>query len=154
MGKHLTIHNVQTEDAGIYYCFAKTNSGHTVGIFHLTVLRENEAIIQAPKNVTRQVGESGYFTCQSNGKLLLEQTSWVKLESNEEDEGFIVLSEGSEVLEIENITFADEGFYACVVGNNVANVQAGAYLTVEDPTIIHISPQDQNSYVIVSIKTP
>ena len=59
---------------------------------------------------------------------------------------------GSEVLEIENITFSDEGYYACVVGNEVANVVAGAYLTVEDPKIVLIEPQSHNYYVIVSYK--
>ena len=50
------------------------------------------------------------------------------------------------------MTFSDEGFYACVVGNEVANVVAGAYLTVEDPKIVPINPQSHNYYVIVSYK--
>lgn len=45
-GGDLMIHNVQAEDAGIYFCLAKTNSGHTVAIFHLSVLRESEVILQ------------------------------------------------------------------------------------------------------------
>ena len=57
---------------------------------------------------------------------------------------------GSEVLEIENVTFVDEGFYACVVGNEVANVKAGAYLTVEDPKIVPMNPQSQKPLVFVS----
>ena len=34
-GGDLMVHNVQAEDAGIYFCLAKTNSGHTVATFHL-----------------------------------------------------------------------------------------------------------------------
>ena len=62
----------------------------------------------------------------------------------------ICLFIGSEVLEIENVTFVDEGFYACVVGNEVANVKAGAYLTVEDPKIVPMNPQSQKPLVFVS----
>ena len=47
-------------------------------------------------------------------------------------------------------TFVDEGFYACVVGNEVANVKAGAYLTVEDPKIVPMNPQSQKPLVFVS----
>ena len=49
------------------------------------------------------------------------------------------------------MTFVDEGFYACVVGNEVANVKAGAYLTVEDPKIVPmLNPQSQKPLVFVS----
>ena len=48
------------------------------------------------------------------------------------------------------MTFSDEGFYACVVGNEVANVRAGAYLTVEDPIIVPFNPQSQRPFVFVS----
>ena len=48
------------------------------------------------------------------------------------------------------MTFVDEGFYACVVGNEVANVKAGAYLTVEDPKIVPMNPQSQKPLVFVS----
>ena len=44
----------------------------------------------------------------------------------------------------------DEGFYACVVGNEVANVKAGAYLTVEDPKIVPMNPQSQKPLIFVS----
>ena len=89
-GGDLMVHNVQAEDAGIYFCFAKTNSGHTVATFHLSVLRESEVILQEPKNVTLEVGQSAYFTCKSHEKLTSESTSWVKIE-----EDIIVLSEGN-----------------------------------------------------------
>ena len=58
--------------------------------FHLSVLRESEVILQEPKNVTLEVGQSAYFTCKSHEKLTSESTSWVKIE-----EDIIVLSEGN-----------------------------------------------------------
>ena len=61
-----------------------------MGIFHLSVLRESEVILQEPKNVTLEVGQSAYFTCKSHEKLTSESTSWVKIE-----EDIIVLSEGN-----------------------------------------------------------
>ena len=66
------------------------NLGHTVATFHLSVLRESEVILQEPKNVTLEVGQSAYFTCKSHEKLTSESTSWVKIE-----EDIIVLSEGN-----------------------------------------------------------
>ena len=92
-GRDLTINDVQPEDAGIYFCLAHTNSGHTVGTFHLTVLQKSAVILQEPKNVTLEEGGSAYFTCKSHEKLSTDSTSWVKLEDRF-DEGFTVLSEG------------------------------------------------------------
>ena len=89
----MTINDVQPEDAGIYFCLAHTNSGHTVGTFHLTVLQKSAVILQEPKNVTLEEGGSAYFTCKSHEKLSTDSTSWVKLEDRF-DEGFTVLSEG------------------------------------------------------------
>ena len=53
-----------------------------------------------------ELGGTAYFTCQSHGKLLKKSTSWVKLEENDD---FVVVGEGSSILEIENATYAHEG---------------------------------------------
>ena len=92
----MTINDVQPEDAGIYFCLAHTNSGHSVGTFHLTVLQKSAVILQEPKNVTLEEGGSAYFTCKSHEKLSTDSTSWVKLEDRF-DEGFTVLSEGKDL---------------------------------------------------------
>ncbi len=130
-GQNLTIFNVQPEDAGLYFCIGKNNEALTPAFLHLTVIQEDEVIVQRPQNLTLSVGDRALFTCKSHDKLLRQATSWVKLEQNFQ-EGFVVLAEATEILEIENVTFADEGFYACVVGNEVANVQAVAFLSVEE----------------------
>ena len=63
--------------------------GKTNGL-DFSVLRESEVILQEPKNVTLEVGQSAFFTCKSHEKLASESTSWVKIE-----EDIIVLSEGN-----------------------------------------------------------
>lgn len=145
-GEDFVIIDVQPEDAGLYFCAARTSSDLTPGFFNLRVLTEDEAIIQKPKNVTLEEGDTAYFTCQSHGTLLKEATSWVKLDGD----NFDVLLEASEVLEIVNITQADQGLYACVVGNKMVNVQAWAYLTVQDPKVTIVPTNNQETYIYVS----
>ena len=101
---------------------------HFLGFLHLTVIEEDEAIIEHPQNVSAELGSTAYMTCKSHGNLR-DHTSWVKLE---EGDHFEILKEGSEVLEINNVTLESEGFYACVVGNSVASVVSYAYLTVRN----------------------
>lgn len=132
--EEMTIYNVQPEDAGLYFCVGQTNAGMTPGFLHLTVLEEDEAILQPPKNVTVEAGKSAYFKCTSHGTLR-EMTSWVKLVNGV---NLTELAVGTEVLELEAVTYEDEGLYCCVVGNEVAHVQAMAYLTVVEPETVAV----------------
>ena len=89
-----------------------------------------------------------YFTCHSHGSLK-HTVSWVKLD--QEEGGFEELSaEGSEVLEIENITMADNGLYACVVGNKVAYAEAVAYLNViENHVVVPVVKYDNMKFTVM-----
>ena len=133
----MTIYGVKPSDAGLYFCVSNTNAGLTPGFLHLNVMRRDEAILQNPKNMSVELGGTANFTCQSYGKLapwestalcrlkevwmdsrLTPSTqcprnkkqetkiSWVKLEENDD---FVVVGEGSNILEIENATYAHEG---------------------------------------------
>jgi hypothetical protein len=139
MGEDLFLDNVQAEDGGLYFCVGQTNQHMTPAFLHLTVLEENEAILKKPENITIEAGEAAFFTCTSHGDLR-DTTSWVKLINDEDEESFVILAEGTEVLQIDNVTYNDEGIYACVVGNAVAHIQAVAHLIVQDPSSKHLPP--------------
>lgn len=134
MGEHLVVENVQPEDAGKYFCMASTTSAIQAGHLKLTVIREDETILQNPKNITVEEGETATFYCRSHGTLR-DAISWVRITDEVK-----ILKNRSEVLEIQNVTYADVGAYACVVGNDDANVEAVAYLSVEDPVAILLPP--------------
>ena len=105
------------------------------GFLHLAVLEDEEAIIKHPENVTAEVGQTAFMTCKSHGNLQ-DQTSWVKVLEND----IQILKEGSEVLEIKNVTLQSEGLYACVVGSHERTIFSEAYLSVQNPiTIIPIN---------------
>ena len=107
------------------------------GFLHLAVLKDEEAILKHPENVTAEVGQNAFMTCKSHGNLQ-DHTSWVKILENEND--IQILKEGSEVLEIKNVTLQSEGLYACVVGNHESTIVSEAYLSVQNPiTIIPIN---------------
>ena len=65
------------------------------------------------------------MSCASHGDLLQNPT-WVKIEEN----NVTILTEGSELLEVKNVTAQSEGLYACVVGNSMGSVYSEAYLSV------------------------
>ena len=68
----------------INYCFF-----FCLGVSHLTVLDEDEAIITQPKNVTVEIGKTAYMSCSSHGDLIQNPT-WVKIEEN----NVTILTEG------------------------------------------------------------
>ena len=66
---------------------------------------------------------------------LLQNPTWVKIEEN----NVTILTEGSELLEVKNVTSQSEGLYACVVGNSKGSVYSEAYLSVLNTSISHSS---------------
>ncbi len=141
IGETLTIANARPEDGGLYFCVGQTNVAAETSSVHLSVLREYEAILERPRNLTVEVGESAIFTCRSHSALR-DHTSWVQLL----DDDIVILDDGTEVLHIENATHEDSGLYACVVGTDVAYIQAVAALEVVEPdtTAIPTSTMDQS----------
>jgi hypothetical protein len=130
MGETLRIVDVKPSDAGLYFCVGKTNSDMTPGFLHLTVLDRNAAILDRPKNLTVRKGESATFSCHTHIELH-RHTSWVRLMGDD----IVELSDGRESLRIDNVTEADAGVYACVVGNDEANFQEVAHLEVVESVL-------------------
>ena len=144
----MTILNVEPEDAGMYFCVAKTSAGYgEPGIMNLNVIPKTEAIIQPPQNLTVEIGDKAVFTCTTQPQLK-HMVSWAKVGSNLED-----LSVASEFLELNNVTYESEGFYACVVGKPGAATEEVAFLKVIDKPL-PVTPklsQEKRNHITIAI---
>ena len=66
-------------DSGLYFCIGKTNEAlSTPGFLHLAVLAKDEAITEAPSNVTATLGDDVALTCRTHLELH-RHMSWVRL---------------------------------------------------------------------------
>ena len=145
----MTILNVEPEDAGVYFCVAKTSAGYGhPGIMNLNVIPKTEAIIQPPQNLTVEIGAKAVFTCTTQPQLK-HMVSWAKVGSNLE-----ILSVASEFLELNNVTYESEGFYACVVGNDARSAtEEVAFLKVIDKPL-PVTPklsQEKRNHITIAI---
>ena len=147
--ENLTITSVEPEDGGLYFCFAKTSQsfGQEPGILNLNVISKDSAIYVPPKNLTVETGGKAIFTCKTHPNLK-QMVSWVK----KENDTLEILSLASEFLELSNVTQKDEGFYACVVGNEESHTQNIAYLRVHDPLPVPKLMEAPPNYITVSTK--
>ena len=139
IGEHLIIEGITLEDAGMYFCVGKTNSGFTPGFLHLQVLDTDEVILESPHNVSARIGDSAVLHCGTH-EALLRFTSWVRFHPDDIETPFEELVTGSESYRIDNVTEESIGTYACVVGENEAIVQSVVQLDILPEIIIHESP--------------
>ena len=117
---------------------------------NLNVISKEDAIYQYPQNITVENGDKAVFTCKTQPSLK-EMVSWVKKTG---DDSLEILSLASEFLELTNVTFEDEGYYACVVGNEVSHVQKIAYLKVVEkplpvPKLIEAATENYITIIII-----
>ena len=68
----VTVEHCRTSaaDSGLYFCIGKTNEALSApGFLHLTVLAKDEAITEAPSNVTAVAGDDVALTCRTHLEL-------------------------------------------------------------------------------------
>ena len=138
IGEHLMIENTQLEDAGLYFCVAKTNSGMTPGFIHVQVLDVDEVMLESPNNVSAKLGSAAVLHCRTH-EALRAYTSWIRYHPENQEAPFEELITGSDSYRITNVTEDDIGTYACVVGENEPLVQNVVQLDI-DPEIILNGP--------------
>ncbi|XP_052103246.1 hemicentin-1-like [Mytilus californianus] len=114
----LTIHNVQADDQGLYFCQASnivgTGSSNTV---NLTVIGDPPTSIAiSPSQITVNESQAITATCTAKGSPIITYT-WFKENSNTQ------LSTGS-VLQITSSTRTNAGTYQCRASNNYGNSNA------------------------------
>ena len=139
IGQHLIIENTELEDAGLYFCVAKTNSGMGAGFLHLQVLDIDEVVLESPHNVSARVGDPAVFHCRTH-EALREYTSWVRYHPEDKETPFEELVTGAESYRISNVTEDDVGTYACVVGENGAIEQNVVHLEIVPEIIVPATP--------------
>ena len=145
-GGTLTIPKTDVSDSGLYFCIGKTREDSTPGFLHLTVLAKDEAITEAPSNVTAAAGADVALTCRTHLELH-RHMSWVRLR----EDAIVELAQGTEVLKIENVTEADAGVYACVVGTDVAHAHLVAHLEVrEQVPVATFAPGDSKGMAVIA----
>ncbi|XP_067316337.1 neural cell adhesion molecule L1-like protein isoform X5 [Pseudorasbora parva] len=130
----LEIHKVMKEDMGEYSCFAQNTEGK-VAIAATLEVKDPTRIVDPPHNLRVIVGTSIQFSCQAEFDPSFGddfQILWEKdgMTLNSSENARYVLDDG--VLEIINVSFGDQGLYACVARTPVDQDMAVAQLSVVD----------------------
>ncbi|XP_051568295.1 neural cell adhesion molecule L1-like protein isoform X3 [Myxocyprinus asiaticus] len=130
----LEIHNVMKEDSGEYSCFAQNTEGKAAIAATLEV-KDPTKIVDPPQDLRILVGTTIQFSCQAefdpsfgNDFEILWDKDGIALNSSENTR--YVLDDG--VLKIINVSFGDQGLYACVARTPVDQDTAVAQLSVVD----------------------
>jgi serine/threonine protein kinase len=95
-------------------------------------------------NITRVIGQTAKFSAKifSQAEYGIQ---WLRHDRDELNVTIVVKSRTTNidlyhdpnVLVLENVTFSDEGWYTCQVGNSVGRATSSAYLRViEEPTVV------------------
>ncbi|XP_073810562.1 neural cell adhesion molecule L1-like protein isoform X9 [Danio rerio] len=130
----LEIHNVMKEDMGEYSCFAQNTEGK-VAIAATLEVKDPTRIVDPPRDLRVLAGTTIQFSCQPEFDPSFGddfEVLWEKdgIALNGSEDGRYILEDG--VLEIINVSFGDQGFYACVARTPVDQDVAVAQLSVVD----------------------
>uniref|UniRef100_A0A672NSH1 Cell adhesion molecule L1-like b n=1 Tax=Sinocyclocheilus grahami TaxID=75366 RepID=A0A672NSH1_SINGR len=130
----LEIHNVMKEDMGEYSCFAQNTEGK-VAIAATLEVKDPTRIVDPPHDLRVLVRTTIQFSCQAEFDPSIGddfEILWEKdgMALNASENARYILDDG--VLEIINVSFGDQGFYACVARTPVDQDMAVAQLSVVD----------------------
>ncbi|RZF43116.1 hypothetical protein LSTR_LSTR001294 [Laodelphax striatellus] len=142
----ITLEDLVTTDSGNYTCIVCNILGCIDFSFQVDIierLHHSPILTEAPQNSTMVVGSNATFKCkilsdlhphigwfkgQVNNVNDTSANSSVKWYSLQASDG----SDNQEILQLNNITFEDEGWYTCVASNGLGFTHASAYLQVVD----------------------
>ncbi|XP_016332219.1 neural cell adhesion molecule L1-like protein isoform X3 [Sinocyclocheilus anshuiensis] len=130
----LEIHNVMKEDMGEYSCFAQNTEGK-VAIAATLEVKDPTRIVDPPHDLRVLARTTIQFSCQAEFDPSIGddfEILWEKdgMALNASENARYILDDG--VLEIINVSFGDQGFYACVARTPVDQDMAVAQLSVVD----------------------
>ncbi|XP_044765231.1 fibroblast growth factor receptor homolog 1-like isoform X2 [Coccinella septempunctata] len=164
--RSLTLEDLVTQDAGKYTCKACNKLGCINFTYDLDVVErlplKPYIEIDYPKNITGVVNTTVNFTCPIIADLE-PYIQWIAIRDNstvnqthmnvdgEDIYGVVVQKTGdtprADVLILPNITFEDEGWYACVAANSLGSTSSLGYLHVIEPPVLPML----NPFIILMI---
>jgi len=132
----LTVTNVQLSNAGSYSVLVVNNYGFTNSAGAVLVVQAAPTITSQPTNQTVAAGGSATFCVTASGTSPLSY-QWQFNGSN-------IGGATNSLLVLENVQFADGGYYSVQVTNRFGSVLSTyAGLTVQAPPVITTQPADQ-----------
>lgn len=133
----LTLEDLVTDDKGNYTCVVCNIAGCIDFTYRVDVVERyhNKPILtKTPENITAALGSNVSFQCEYLSDLHPFIT-WMRL-ADDPGKDDTVVKDGNalnpEKLEITNVTYEDQGWYACVAANSLGQTVSKAYLTVVD----------------------
>lgn len=131
----MQINRVSIGDSGNYTCVITNDQGQLRWTYTLRVL-ENQpiseiSIIERPKNQTAHVGDTVVFMCRSD-TWPPPSVHWTRKTHSKIVVEIVQMENNTlaEVLVLHDVTKKDAGEYTCYIGNDAANLQLTATLTV------------------------
>ncbi|KAJ3622750.1 hypothetical protein MTP99_019030 [Tenebrio molitor] len=130
----LILEDVVTDDTGNYTCVVCNELGCINYTYNVEVVERyhNKPIVTHPiENSTVVVGSSVNLTCL----FLSDLNPYIQWTREFANKSVVVVqksgdTENPEVYEIRNVTYQDEGWYACIAANSLGRTAAKAYLKV------------------------
>ncbi|XP_053671028.1 fibroblast growth factor receptor homolog 1-like [Anopheles nili] len=144
----IVLEDLVPQDSGLYNCKVCNRVGCVNFTSKLEVNDRFPArphFIESPKNVTALVNSTAIFRCPTISEME-PHIEWVKFLIVDSDNVIIPDNvtklerdpDSPEVLTLENVTHADEGWYTCIAANSLGTSYESAYLSVVD----ELPPED------------
>ncbi|KAL4647477.1 hypothetical protein GN956_G8649 [Arapaima gigas] len=141
---HLTVVSILREDGGVYMCRAHSPQGEVVHTTHLLV-QGSPHIVTPPQNITVNVSQNAFFTCQAEAYPGNLSYTWFWEEDNVYFKNDLklrvrILIDGT--LIIFRVKPEDAGKYTCSPSNSFGvSPTASAYLVVQYPArVVNMPP--------------
>ncbi|KAL1492397.1 hypothetical protein ABEB36_010649 [Hypothenemus hampei] len=130
----VTLEDLVTDDKGNYTCVVCNEAGCLNYTYKVDVVERyhNKPIItKSPENITAVVGSNSSIKCEFFSDLH-SHIMWYKISANSSLIRQMPRGVDPEILELNNITYENEGWYTCVAANSLGQTSAQAYLKVVD----------------------
>ncbi|XP_045481773.1 fibroblast growth factor receptor homolog 1-like isoform X3 [Harmonia axyridis] len=149
----LTLEDLVTQDTGKYTCKACNKLGCINFTYNLDVverLNSKPVLIDPLENTTAIVGSNAELKCGFLSDLN-DYLQWLKVMNDSTTK--VIQKTGdtpsADVLILPNITYKDEGWYACVAANSLGSTSSLGYLHVIEPPIVPVL----NPFIILTISS-